>query len=142
MGCNAAALQRALWGEYTYQPKTKRIVRIKRSQQASRAVADRGSFCSTFPGSCGHPRELPASFCIPGPPARYNGTARPHAPTINCVKRAALSRPHTLVQGVAKPLFVQLALEPLWKVGGEGRPSRGGVAPSKRQAEGFAAGRL
>lgn len=29
MGCKAAALQRALWGEYAYQPKTKRIVRIK-----------------------------------------------------------------------------------------------------------------
>ena len=29
MGCKAAALQRALWGEYAYQAKTKRIVRIK-----------------------------------------------------------------------------------------------------------------
>jgi ribosome assembly protein 1 len=52
MGCKAASLQRALWGDYAYQPKTKRIVRIKASQQ-----------------------------------------------------------------GRMKPLFVQLALEPIWKVG-------------------------
>ena len=53
MGCRAAALQRALWGDYAYQPKTRRIVRIR-------------------------------------------GDAA----------------------GRAKPLFVQLALEPIWKVGG------------------------
>lgn len=53
MGCKAAALQRALWGEYAYSAKTKRIMRIKADQQ-----------------------------------------------------------------GRAKPLFVQLALEPIWKVGG------------------------
>lgn len=29
MGCKASALQRALWGDFAYQPKTKRIVRIK-----------------------------------------------------------------------------------------------------------------
>ena len=52
MGCKAAALQKAMWGEYAYQAKTKRIVRIKGDQQ-----------------------------------------------------------------GRAKPLFVQLALEPIWKVG-------------------------
>jgi hypothetical protein len=52
MGCKAEALRRALWGDFAYQPKTKRIVRIK--------SADAGR---------------------------------------------------------AKPLFVQLALEPLWKVG-------------------------
>lgn len=51
MGCKASALNRALWGDYAYQPKTKRIVRIKSDQY-----------------------------------------------------------------GRAKPLFVQLALEPLWKV--------------------------
>ena len=51
MGCKAAALERALWGNYAYQPKTKRIVRLK-------GEAARG-----------------------------------------------------------KPLFVQLALEPIWKVG-------------------------
>lgn len=63
MGCKAAALQRALWGDYAYQPKTKRIVRIK-SDQAGRA----------------------------------------------------------------KPLFVQLALEPIWKVSGSwGARSRGGL---------------
>ncbi|PRW32859.1 ribosomal S5 Elongation factor G III V family [Chlorella sorokiniana] len=53
MGCKAAALQRALWGDFAYQPKTKRIVRIKSDQQ-----------------------------------------------------------------GRAKPLFVQLALEPIWKAYG------------------------
>ena len=53
MGCKASALERALWGEYAYQVKTKRIVRIKQAQY-----------------------------------------------------------------GTAKPLFVQLALEPLWKVRG------------------------
>lgn len=51
MGCKAAALERALWGDYAYQPKSKRIVRIKQEQYGS-----------------------------------------------------------------LKPLFVQLALEPLWKV--------------------------
>ena len=59
MGCKAAALQRALWGDYAFQPKTKRIVRI-RGELAGRAT----------------------------------------------------------------PLFVQLALEPIWKVGG--RAGRGG----------------
>lgn len=52
LGCKAAALQRTLWGDFAYQPKTKRIVRI------------RGELA-----------------------------------------------------GRAKPLFVQLALEPIWKVG-------------------------
>ena len=60
MGCKAAALQRALWGEFAYQPKTKRIVRIKADQQ-----------------------------------------------------------------GRAKPLFVQLALEPIWKVCVPGHSLRG-----------------
>ena len=50
MGCNAPALERALWGDFTFQPKTRRIVRIKSDQR-----------------------------------------------------------------GRAKPLFVSLALEPLWK---------------------------
>ena len=66
MGCKAEALQRALWGDYTYQPKTQRIVRIRAEQQ-----------------------------------------------------------------GRARPLFVQLALEPIWKVGAaphggarEGRATR------------------
>lgn len=36
MGCKAAALQRALWGDFAYQPKTKRIVRI-RGELAGRA---------------------------------------------------------------------------------------------------------
>ena len=53
LGCKASALQRALWGDYAYQPKSKRIVRIRGEQQ-----------------------------------------------------------------GRAKPLFVQLALEPIWKVRG------------------------
>lgn len=53
MGCKAGALQRALWGDFAYQAKTKRIVRIKNDQI-----------------------------------------------------------------GRLKPLFVQLALEPIWKVGG------------------------
>lgn len=29
MGCNASALRRALWGDYAYSPKSKRIVKIK-----------------------------------------------------------------------------------------------------------------
>ncbi len=33
MGCKASALEKALWGEYTLQPKTRRIVRIKASQR-------------------------------------------------------------------------------------------------------------
>lgn len=66
MGCKAAALERALWGDYAYQPKTKRIVRIKQDQY-----------------------------------------------------------------GRAKPLFVQLALEPLWKVRW-GRCLRVGCALSER----------
>ena len=55
LGCKAATLQRALWGEYAYQPKSKRIVRIRGEQQ-----------------------------------------------------------------GRLRPLFVQLALEPLWKVRARG----------------------
>lgn len=31
MGCKASSLEKALWGEYTLQPKTRRIVRIKAS---------------------------------------------------------------------------------------------------------------
>ncbi|GAB4820198.1 hypothetical protein N2152v2_007244 [Parachlorella kessleri] len=57
MGCKASALERALWGEYAYQAKTKRIVRIQQSQY-----------------------------------------------------------------GTVKPLFVQLALEPLWKAYGACEP--------------------
>ncbi|KAL4448964.1 hypothetical protein ABPG77_007681 [Micractinium sp. CCAP 211/92] len=36
LGCKAAALQRTLWGDFAYQPKTKRIVRI-RGELAGRA---------------------------------------------------------------------------------------------------------
>ena len=32
LGCKASVLEKALWGEYAYQPKTKRIVKIKSSR--------------------------------------------------------------------------------------------------------------
>jgi ribosome assembly protein 1 len=33
LGCKAGVLDRALWGDYAFNPRTKRIIRIKASQQ-------------------------------------------------------------------------------------------------------------
>lgn len=62
LGCNAKALTQALWGDFAFNAKTKRIVKIKPEQQQKPLfVQVRGETMPTFRGGFG--RDLGGFGC-------------------------------------------------------------------------------